>query len=317
MELIIKQKPFGYLKVTPYLIFIDGELVGKVNRFSPLKINVEKEEFELTIKDNFYQSTRRCSVRFTDTILFDTIDNFPMCVHLLYCLLIIILALLHINMFLPNTVLIAWIFIFPAFVFLYNIINRKNYFLIENVEKPFAFANDKLVVDLPNKTKQLIDIKYVSYFLCDNSEVVAIMKNGERIQQVGTLLELENWIPQEYWIRANRQTLVMRDSIVSYNSSALCVRVNGQDMIIRYFSTKSNEVFDMLKRWNPNIYIDGDYTAMRIGDGNESLSDDLKRLWDYLEQNPNANMQQVAENLHISIRTAQRRLSELRKLNQI
>ena len=184
MELIIKQKPFGYFKITPYLVFIDGKVVGKVHRFCPLKINVEKEEFDLTVKDSFFKSTHHCSLKGKDTgtIVFDTIDNFAMCVHLLYCLLIIILALLHINMFLPNTVLIAWIFIFPAFVFLYNIINRKNYFLIENVEKPFAFANDKLVVDLPNKTKQLIDIKYISYFLCDNSEVVAIMKNGERIQ---------------------------------------------------------------------------------------------------------------------------------------
>jgi hypothetical protein len=58
MQVTIKQKPFGYFKITPYLVFLDGELVGKVHRFRPLTLDVGKGEFNLTIKDNFFKSTR-------------------------------------------------------------------------------------------------------------------------------------------------------------------------------------------------------------------------------------------------------------------
>lgn len=131
MKITIKQKPFGYFKITPYLVLIDGELAGKVNRCKPLTIDVEKEEFELTIKDNFYKSTRRCQVKEDSTIVFDTIDNFPMCLYVLYLIAIISLICLHVNLYLPASAVIATMFVFPVFILIYDIINRKNYFLIE------------------------------------------------------------------------------------------------------------------------------------------------------------------------------------------
>ena len=128
---------------------------------------------------------------------------------------------------------------------------------------------------------------------------------------MGTLLELESLIPQEYWIRANRQTLVMRDSIVRYNTSALCIHVNGHEHLIHYYSTKQEEVLENLKRWNPALYTSEDF-------GEEAcLHEELQQLQKYLEQSPDANIQQISDALHISNRTVQRRLSELRKLNQI
>ena len=131
MQITIRQKPFGYFKITPYLVFIDGELVGHVNRCKPLKIDVEKEEFELTIKDNFYKSTRRCQMKDSSTIVFDTIDNFPICLYLLYLIAIIVLTCLHVNLYLPTAAIIATMFVFPILILIYDMINRKNFFLIE------------------------------------------------------------------------------------------------------------------------------------------------------------------------------------------
>jgi len=182
MQITIKQKPFGYFKITPYLVFIDGELVGKVYRFRPLTLDVGKEEFNLTLKDNFFKSSRHCSVRDGDTILFDTIDNFPMCLYVLYDLILILLMFLHVNLFLPFGAIIATILLFPAFIYAFALINRNHYFVIDNVE--------------------------------------------------------------------------------SHNAG---------------------------------------------------LSEDLRRLRDYLEKNPGASAQQVADDLHFSLRTAQRRLAELKK----
>ena len=313
MQITIKQKPFGYFKITPYLVFIDGELVGKVNRFRPLTLDLGKEEFNLTIKDNFFKSTRHCSVRDGDTILFDTIDNFPICLYVLYDLILILLMFLHVNLFLPFGAIIATILLFPAFIYAFALINRNHYFVIDYVERAFDYADDKLVVISPERKQQLIDFKDIACFTCDTDGVVLILKNGETTHRNGTLSELEELIPSELWIRVNRQALVMRDSIVRYNDSALCVRVNGQDKIIHYYSTKTEEVLRQLKAWDPELYSHEDFNEADVENHNAGLSEDLRRLRDYLDKNPGANAQQVADDLHFSLRTAQRRLAELKK----
>ena len=188
---------------------------------------------------------------------------------------------------------------------------RANALVLENVEKVITQEVYKLIVISPKDKLQLVDFKDIAYFSCDNNGIVLTMKNEKQIQCNGTLLELEYLIPPEYWIRANRQTLVMRDSIVRYNTSALCINVNGQEQIISYFSTKPEEVLENLKRWNPDLYTSEDF-------GEEvRLPDELHQLQEYLEQNPDANLQQISEALHISNRTTQRRMAELRKLNLI
>lgn len=314
MQVTIKQKPLGYFRLNPYLVFIDGELAGKVHRFRPLTIHVDKDEFYLTIKDYFLHSTRHCKVKDSDTILFEAIDNFPFCMYLLYCLLILLLTFLHINLFLPDRAIIASLFLFPAFIGVFDIINRKNYFVIENVERAFNYADGKLVVFLSDGKPRLIDFKDIAYFHCENNATVIIMKNGERIQRTGTLAELEDRIPPELRFRVNRQMIVLLDSILCYNDSALCVQVDGKEKVLPYFSTKQGEVLAALKAWNPELYSTEVFKEAHPERGDMQLSDDLKRILDYLNENPGAGVQQVAKDLHFSIRTAHRRMAVLRKM---
>ncbi len=315
MELTIKQKPFGYFKLTPYLVFVDGELVGKVHRFRPLSIHVEKEEFYLTIKDHFFYSTQRCKIRDSDIIVFETIDNFPFCLYLLYCLSIIVLTFLHVNLYIPDNVIIASLFLFPAFIGVFGFINRKNYFVIENMKGTYTYANGKMISIMPDGKPRLIDFKDISFCSCDKEGTFLMMKNGERIQQNSTLSEIENLIPSEYWIRVNRQTIVMRDCIVRYNPSALCVNMNGKHKVIHYFATKPEEILGQLKTWNPKLYSSENFNGMEEDD-DVVLTEELKRLQEYFDKNPKATAQQVANDLHFSIRTAQRRIAELKKTKQ-
>lgn len=187
---------------------------------------------------------------------------------------------------------------------------RANALVLENMEKVITQEVYKLIVVSPKDKLQLVDFKDIAFFSCDNDGIVLTLKNEKQILRNGTLSELESLIPPEYWIRANRQTLVMRDSIVRYNTAALCLNVNGHEQIIPYFSTKPEEVLEHLKSWNPSLYTTD-------GFGEEAcLPDELHQLQDYLEQNPDANLQQISEALHISSRTAQRRIAELRRLNR-
>lgn len=202
-------------------------------------------------------------------------------------------------------------FLFFLFLKLYH----AKAIALEKVEKMVTTETYKLIIISPNEKPKLIDFNNIAYFSFENGEIIVTLKNGEKMQRNGSLSELENMIPSELWTRVNRQTLVMRDCIVRYTLTALYVDVNGKEEYIPFYSTKQHEVLELLKAWNPDLYSPDDSKREKPADAaGQPLSDDLKRLLDYLTAHPDANVQQVAKALYFSTRTVQRRMTELRQL---
>ena len=189
-----------------------------------------------------------------------------------------------------------------------------NVIALKKVEKVVTSETYKLIIISPNEKPQLIDFNNIAYFLFENGEIVVILKNGEKKQRSGSLSDIEKMIPSELWVRVNRQTLVMRDSIVRYTPTAICVAINGKEVSIPYYFTKQDEMISLLKAWNSDLYSPDDSREEKPAGEGQPLSDDLKRLLDYLNGHPNASVQQVAKDLYLSTRTAQRRMTELRQL---
>lgn len=203
-------------------------------------------------------------------------------------------------------------FIFFLMVKLYRI----NAILLKNVEKLIIQEVYKLVVISQKNKPILIEFKDIAYFTCNDDRLFITMKNGKQIECYGTLSEIEELIPSEHWIRVNRQTLVMRDSIMHYNSFALCVNVNGQEQNIQYYSTKPFEVLQTLKEWDPSIYLSEDSLGIKSDeDCDIFLSGELKQLLEFLEKNPEASAKEVSEAFHWSLRTSYRRMAELQRRN--
>lgn len=171
----------------------------------------------------------------------------------------------------------------------------------------------KLIIVSPNEKLQLIDFNEIACFSFEDGEIVVTLKSGEKKRLSGSLSELEKMIPSELWVRVNRQTLVMRDCIVRYTPTTLYVSVNGKEEYIPYYSTKQGEVLSLLKAWRSNLYSPDDSRVEKPADNNLVLSDDLKRILDYLNEHPDATVQQVAKDLYFSTRTVQRRMTELRQ----
>ena len=198
-------------------------------------------------------------------------------------------------------------FIFFLMLKLYHI----NAILLKKVEKLIIQEAYKLVVISQKNKPILIGFKDIAYFTCNDDRLFITMKIGKQIECYGTLSEIEELIPQEHCIRVNRQNLVMRDSIVRYNSSAIAVSVNGHERIFPYFSTKPTIVFESLKNWNPKLYTTEEFNdEEEIQENNITLPEDMKRLLKYLQENPEANSMQVASVFHCSIRTAQRKIAK-------
>ena len=191
---------------------------------------------------------------------------------------------------------------------------RVKAIVLEKVEKVVTSETYKLIIISPNEKPQLIDFNNIAYFLFENGEIVVILKSGEKKQRSGSLSDIEKMIPSELWVRVNRQTLVMRDSIVRYTPTAICVAINGKEVSIPYYFTKQDEMISLLKAWNSDLYSPDDSREEKPAGEGQPLSDDLKRLLDYLDGHPNASVQQVAKDLYLSTRTAQRRMTELRQL---
>ena len=191
---------------------------------------------------------------------------------------------------------------------------RVKAIVLERVEKMVTSETYKLIIISPNEKPQLIDFNNIVYFLFENGEIVVILKSGEKKFKSGSLSELEKMIPSELWVRVNRQTLVMRDSIVRYTPTAICVAINGKEVSIPYYFTKQDEMISLLKAWNSDLYSPDDRRKEKTANEGHPLSDDLKRLLDYFNGHPDASVQQVAKDLYLSTRTAQRRMTELRQL---
>ena len=214
-----------------------------------------------------------------------------------------------------NTAFLLFLRDFSFFLcFLLLKLYHTNAIVLEKVEKVVTSETYKLIIISPNEKPQLIDFNNIAYFLFENGEIVVILKNGEKKQRSGSLSDIEKMIPSELWLRANRQTLVMRDSIVRYTPTAICVAINGKEVSIPYYFTKQDEMISLLKAWNSDLYSPDDSGEEKPADEDQPLSDDLKRLLDYLNGHPNASVQQVAKDLYLSTRTAQRRMTELRQL---
>lgn len=191
---------------------------------------------------------------------------------------------------------------------------RVKAIVLERVEKMVTSETYKLIIISPNEKPQLIDFNNIVYFLFENGEIVVILKSGEKKFKSGSLSDIEKMIPSELWVRVNRQTLVMRDSIVRYTPTAICVAINGKEVSIPYYFTKQDEMISLLKAWNSDLYSPDDRRKEKTANEGHPLSDDLKRLLDYFNGHPDASVQQVAKDLYLSTRTAQRRMTELRQL---
>lgn len=203
------------------------------------------------------------------------------------------------------------------FFFLLLKLYRTHAIALENIGKMISKETHKIIILSANKKPQLLDLKDIALFsYCDNN-IVIVLKSGEQLRQNGSLSEIEALLPADCWIRANRQTIVMLDCIAYFTPKAIYVPMNGYEVIVKYFSTRSEKVLRDLKNWDSNKYKQEDFISMDSDRNEQDLPDHMQRTIDYLQENPNASTREVADALHISMRTAQRQLSQLRRMNNV
>ena len=189
---------------------------------------------------------------------------------------------------------------------------RSHAIVLDNMGKAVSIETGKLIISSPDSKIRLVDFTDIALITYHNDQTIVTLKSGEQLSRDGYLSDVETLIPQEEWVRLNRHTLVMRNSIVRYTPTASFVRVKDEDIAIPYYSTRHNELLRTLKAWNPNLYAE---EAEKVS-GHEielAISDDEKRVLEYIGKHPGATMQEVADGLHYSLRTAQRRIADLRQ----
>ena len=223
------------------------------------------------------------------------------------------LTLYYITVFISLLLRNASFFLFFLVLRLY----LANVFVLETVERTYTQGLNKLIVLSPEEKHQLVDFNDIAYFSSDDGRILVTLRNGTHRHRDGSLSELENIIPSDLWFRANRQTLVLRDSIVGYTPTALCVSVNGHNVLIPYYSTKQDKLLEALRTWNPDLFSPKESMEDATLDDDPLITDDCKRILDYLAAHPGASVPQVAKALYFSLRTAHRRMAELRQRGKV
>ena len=200
----------------------------------------------------------------------------------------------------------ATFFIFFLLLKLY----RSHAIVLDNMGKAVSLETGKIIISSPDSKIRLVDFKDIALITYHNGQNIVTLKSGEQLLRDGYLSDVEKLIPQEEWVRPNRYAMVMRSSIVRFTPVALYVRVKEEEMAIPYYSTKRNEIIHALKAWNKDLYAAAEEMDYLMG---LDLPEEAKRVLEYIGNHPGASMQQVADELHYSLRTAQRRIADLRQ----
>ena len=200
----------------------------------------------------------------------------------------------------------ATFFIFFLLLKLY----RSHAIVLDNMGKAVSLETGKIIISSPDSKIRLVDFTDIALITSHNGQTIVTLKSGEQLLRDGYLSDVEKLIPQEEWVRPNRYAMVMRSSIVRFTPVALYVRVKEEEMAIPYYSTKRNEIIHALKAWNKDLYAAAEEMDYLMG---LDLPEEAKRVLEYIGNHPGASMQQVADELHYSLRTAQRRIADLRQ----
>ena len=187
---------------------------------------------------------------------------------------------------------------------------RSHAIVLDNMGKAVSLETGKIIISSPDSKIRLVDFKDIALITYHNGQNIVTLKSGDQLLRDGYLSDVEKLIPQEEWVRPNRYAMVMRSSIVRFTPVALYVRVKEEEMAIPYYSTKRNEIIHALKAWNKDLYAVAEEMDYLMG---LDLPEEAKRVLEYIGNHPGASMQQVADELHYSLRTAQRRIADLRQ----
>ena len=187
---------------------------------------------------------------------------------------------------------------------------RSHAIVLDNMGKAVSLETSKIIISSPDSKIRLVDFTDIALITSHNGQTIVTLKSGEQLLRDGYLSDVEKLIPQEEWVRPNRYAMVMRSSIVRFTPVALYVRVKEEEMAIPYYSTKRNEIIHALKAWNKDLYAAAEEMDYLMG---LDLPEEAKRVLEYIGNHPGASMQQVADELHYSLRTAQRRIADLRQ----
>ena len=193
---------------------------------------------------------------------------------------------------------------------------RTHAIALENIERMISHETHQFILFSSNTKPQLVDLNDIALFTYQNNGIIITLKSGLFRKQNGSLVEVEGLLPSDCFIRANRQTLVMLNSIAYYTPFAVYVKVNTFEVAVRYYSTKSDKLLRRLMKWDFSKYKQEDFVETD-DDYKQKLPDHMQKILDYLQKNPDASSQQVADALHISTRTAQRQILELRKIGKL
>lgn len=135
-KVILRQKRIGFISQGPYDVYVDGDYVGTVGRFSTLTFTIESEKFDLTMRyHSFFSSSKECRISKDNTILeYEPADTRLLIVAVVWDFIAVFSMLFHFQT-VPLYVWLCGIFGIPVIAFFWQLIRRKHYFNIKVVDQ--------------------------------------------------------------------------------------------------------------------------------------------------------------------------------------
>ncbi len=121
---------------------------------------------------------------------------------------------------------------------------QQNQSLAEERQILSVLSQDNMVMNL--------NINKIYHFMAQKNILTVTMADKRQHQLYMSLADIENILSKSLYIKANRNYIVMLNSIARYDDQALYVKPDN--LPIPFYTTKKQEIKDKLYEWNPELY---------------------------------------------------------------
>jgi hypothetical protein len=208
-------------------------------------------------------------------------------------------------------------------------IHQKTKFLLLQQQKLLALEEKLIFLDSTSCKEMFLTIDDITYISVDGNYSIIHLINKQEIRQIQSLKHYEDILPENIYLRINRNTIIMYQYVCEFADKEVTLRINnrGEKMSFSFFQNKNEKIIRGLKKHvtpeikkiNCNVKNDENNTEMRNKNDEICNLNKISRLiLETIQAKPNIYASEIKSKLpKSSKRTIDTQLQQMKTMGLI
>ncbi len=124
--------------------------------------------------------------------------------------------------------------------FLFRIYRHIEEVLLQN-QRTFADKMKQIGISTSANKEVLVALKDITYLECERNKTTFYLINGRSYSQYSSLIDMEEIIPKNLYVRVNRSTILMYKYVVSFTDSMVNIKVDKEGELKSFKISNTNK----------------------------------------------------------------------------